>query len=154
MSGFSRINSGSAITGLFVADADSFFEKARANDDSAVFGSFNMGGSRSVAVAGTGYQDAENYIDWRCPDAASTGGVYKVYVDLLCENGATSITPKIRNITDASDTVVGSASTSTSWAEQTLTFTPVAGKKYRLMFVKSDDVYKCFGIGMLQRSAS
>lgn len=151
---FSRINTGSAITGSFVANADSFFEKARANDDAAVCSSFNMGGSRSAAITGTGYQDAENYLDWRVPDSASSGGVFKVYVDLLCENAATSVTPKIRNITDSSDAVVGSASTSTSWAEQTLTFTPVVGKKYRLMFVKSDDVYSCWGVGFLQRSAA
>lgn len=124
------------------------------SDKAAVFHSVPLGGSRSQAVSGTGYQDAADYLDFRVPDAASAGATYKVYVDLLCENAATSITPKIRNITDSSDAVVGSASTSTTWAEQTLTFTPVAGKKYRLMFVKSDDVYAAWGIGLLQRTAS
>lgn len=113
-----------------------------------------IGGSRTAAVAGTGYQDAEDYLDFRVPDAASAGAVYNVYVDLLCEDASTTITPKIRNITDSSDAVVGSASSSTSWAEQTLSFTPVVGKKYRLMFVKSDDAHKCLGIGFLQRTAA
>lgn len=131
------------------------YQKLRDAILAAVFDmGLRIGGSRSVAVSGTGYQDATDYLDFRVPDAASAGAVYKVYVDQLCENAATSITPKIRNITDSSDAVVGSASTSTSWAEQTLTFTPVAGKRYRLMFVKSDDVYRCYGIGFVQRTAA
>src|SRR3954469_25748948 len=73
---------------------------------------FRLGGSRSRAVAGTGYQDADDYLDFRIPDTVSAGAVYEVVVDQLCENAATSITPKIRNITDSSDAVVGSASTS------------------------------------------
>jgi len=151
---FTRINSGSTITGTFEAGADSFFEVARANDDCLVFGFIPLGGSRKDSVAGTGYQDADDYVPFELPDSASTGGTWNAIVDLLCEDGSTTITPKIRNITDSSDAVVGSASSSTSWARQTLAFTPASGKEYRLMFVKSDDLHKCFGIGWARRTAS
>lgn len=151
---FPQINSGSAITGTFEAGADSFFEKIRQQAIAAVFFCLPLGGSRSQSVTGVVYQDAINYVDFTMPDADSVGGVYKALVDVLCENAATSITPKIRNITDSSDAVVGSASTSTSWASQTLSFTPAAGKTYRLQFIKGDDVYGAFGMGRLQRTAA
>lgn len=123
-----------------------------------VFGRASLGGSRSIAIASTGYQDAIDYVDVIVPDAASAGGVWVAKVELLCENGATTITPKIRNITDASDAVVGSACAATTWggtlSYQDLAFTPVAGKRYRLMLVKSDDVYACWGVGTMQRTDS
>lgn len=111
-----------------------------------------LGGSRTISIAGTGYKDAIDYISFTMPDAPSSGGVWNAVIELLCENVATTITPKIRNITDSTDTVIGSAHASTSWGTQTLSFTPVAGKTYRLMLVKSDDVYDAFGIGVVRRT--
>ena len=116
------------------------------------FSTYPLGGSRSIGLAGTGYQDAIDYLDFTMPDSASTGGVYKAVIDLLCENAATTVTPKIRNITDSSDTVIGSAHASTSWGSQSLTFTPASGKTYRLQLVKSDDVYAAYGIGVVRRT--
>jgi hypothetical protein len=151
---FSRINSGATITGSFVADADSYFEKARPNFDATAFSSHYLGGSRSTAITGTGYKDAVDYVDFIVPDSASSGGVFKAIVDVLCENVATTITPKIRNITDSSDAVVGSAHASTSWGSQTLAFTPTVGKTYRLMLVKSDDLFDCWSIGLVRRTCA
>jgi hypothetical protein len=121
-------------------------------DKACVFANFYLGGSRSIAISGTGYQDAVDYLDFVMPDAASTGGTYAAKIDLLCESGSTTITPRIRNITDSSDAVVGSASSSTSWTTQTLTFTPASGKTYRLQVVKSDDLNACWAIGYLRRT--
>ena len=125
-------------------------------DDSVKTGAFvthPLGGSRTIGLTGTGYQDAMDYVDFVMPNAASTGATYEALIDCLCENAATTVTPKIRNITDSSDAVVGSAHASTSWALQTLAFTPASGKTYRLMLVKSDDTYDAWGIGSLRRKA-
>jgi hypothetical protein len=148
---YSQINSGTAIGPSFAAGSDSFFEKARLNMLAAMFGAFSAGGSRSVAVAGVGYQDAENYLDFGVPDTASSGGVWKAYVDLKGSAGV-DITPRIYNVTDASTAVVGTAEASTTWAEQVLTFVPVVGKRYRLQFVKADDSGPAWGIGFIQRT--
>jgi hypothetical protein len=130
------------------------FVKLDDTDKAVAFMVCPLGGSRHVSITGAAYIEAIDYIDFTMPDAASTGGVWKALVDLKCENAATTITPKIRNITDSTDAVVGSAHASTSWGSQTLSFTPASGKTYRLMFVKSDDVFQCFGIGRLQRTAA
>jgi hypothetical protein len=151
-SGWQTLNGGSVIDGTFKAGADSFFEKVRAMLNAAVFVTHPLGGSRAIAIAGTGYQDAIDYISFTMPDAASSGGVWNAVVELLCENVATTITPKIRNVTDATDAVIGSAHASTSWGTQTLSFTPVAGKTYRLMAVKSDDLFQAWAIGVMRRT--
>jgi len=129
--------------------------KVNDSDKAAVFQPpLLVGGSRTFALSGTGYQDAFDVVPILVHDADSSGGVYTVKVDCKCANAATTLTPKIRNVTDSTDTVIGSAAASTSWAAQVLAFTPVVGKEYRLMFVKSDDVYPCWGIGFLKRAAA
>lgn len=130
------------------------FVKLDDTDKATTFVVVPLGGSRHISIASTGYQDAIDYLDFTMPNAASTGGVWVALVDLKCENAATTITPKIRNVTDASDAVVGSAHASTSWASQTLAFTPASGKTYRLMLVKSDDVYQAWAIGKMQRTSA
>lgn len=149
---FPQINGGAAIVTGYNANADSFFEPTRQSLLAAVFTTHPLGGSRSIAIAGTGYQDAIDYLNFDIPDAASGGGVWVALVDLLCEDVSTTITPKIRNITDSTDAVIGSAHASTSWATQTLSFTPVVGKVYRLQLVKSDDLFQCWGIGKMRRT--
>lgn len=143
-------------TSLTSADqfASEEYIKVRDSILAVTFWPFPLGGSRSASVTGTSYQDADDYLDFEVPDAASGGAVYKAIVDVLCENALTTITPKIRNITDSSDAVVGSAHASTGWGSQTLTFTPTVGKKYRLMFIKSDDLFRAYGIGFIRRTAA
>jgi hypothetical protein len=113
-----------------------------------------IGGSRRFTVEGTGYQDAHDYVPIRVPDAASAGAVYKVEVEMKTADPSTTITARIRNITDASDEDVSDPEDATAFATQTLTFTPVVGKEYRLQFVKSDDLFPCWGFGILQRTDS
>src|SRR5262245_54710293 len=78
------------------------YQKLRDAILACAFSTHPLGGSRSVSIAGTGYKDAIDYVEFTMPDAASAGGVYAAIVDLLCENASTTITPKIRNITDSS----------------------------------------------------
>jgi len=113
-----------------------------------------LGGSRRYTVQSTGYQDAFDARPFIIPDTPSSGATYKVKVSLKTADPATTITPRIRNITDATDAAVGTAEDATSFTEQTLTFTPVVGKEYRLQFVKSNDDAPAWGFGVLQRTDS
>ena len=149
--GIQPVTSANPITGATYVGADGFFEPCRSSLVAHDFEIIPLGGSRVHGLAGTSYQDAIDYIDFEIPDADYDGGTWTAEVNLLCENAATTVTPKIRNITDSSDAVVGSAHSSTSWATQSLAFTPTVGKAYRLMLVKSDDVYACWAIGSMQR---
>jgi len=148
------------VTPSNLSAADDFdaveFQKLRAGILASIFGTYELGGSRSASVTGASYQDAQEFRDLVIPDADSAGAVWVAEVELLCENPATTITPKIRNITDSTDTVVGTACAATTWggtnSYQSLSFTPVSGKRYRLQFVKSDDVYRCWGVGRARRT--
>ena len=116
---------------------------------------FPLGGSRTIAIpnGATTYQDAPDYIEFEVPTTSYTGFVYKAIVEVKTENASTTVTPKVRNVSDGVDAVVGSAGTSTSWGTyQTLTFTVSAGKKYRLMASKSDDLYQAWIIGVVRRT--
>jgi hypothetical protein len=50
----------------------------------------------------------------------------------------------------------GSAGTSAAWGTYQVSgaLTIAAGKKYRLQFTKSDDVYEAFGIGLIRRTVA
>jgi hypothetical protein len=130
------------------------FQKLRDAILAAVHTRQPIGGSRLFTVQGTGYQDAHNAVPISVPDSESAGATYKVDVWLKCADPGTTITPRLRNITDASDEDIGAAADDTDWTQQFLTFTPVAGKEYRLQFVKSNDDFPCWGFGILQRTDS
>lgn len=141
------------VTGNTVTEA--VYNEIRDSIIANSFAVYPLGGSRTIAIAGgaTTYQDAPDYVEFEVPTTTYTGYVYKALVEVKTENAATTVTPKIRNVSDGSDAVVGSAGTSTSWGTyQTLTFTVTAGKKYRLMFSKSDDLYAAWGIGVVRRT--
>jgi hypothetical protein len=125
----------------------------------AAFCGFPLGGSLDTGhPAGAGYSRVVNGVPWMLPDAASAGGVFAARVFAICENAATTITPKIRNVTDSSDAVVGSAcsGTSANWSgtgqNQSLAFTPATTKIYELHAAKSADNHQCWIIGYLQRT--
>lgn len=130
------------------------FQKIRDAARAAVFSRSSLGGSRHFTLQGTGYQDAYDALPFILPDAASAGGAYRAEVWQRTADAGTSLTPKIRNVTDSTDAVIGTPSSSTSWVTQDLVFTPAVGKEYRLMFVKSNDAAPCWGFGVLQRSDS
>jgi hypothetical protein len=140
------------------AATDVGFEQFQQIRDAARAAIYNppawLGGSRRMTVQGTGYQDAFDARPFIVPDTPSSGATYKAKVTLKTADAGTTITPRIRNITDATDAAVGVAEDATSFTEQTLTFTPVVGKEYRLQFVKSNDDAPAWGFGVLQRTDS
>ena len=156
---YAQINSGSAITGVFNAGADSFFEPARGDMVANSHAEFSLGGSRSQPCSeGGGYLDAPEFVDFSISSAIYGGATFEAIIETRVENAGISLTPKIRNLTAASDAVVGSASTSTTgssngaiWASQTLTFVPTAGNVYRLQVVKSADTYAAWTMGRVRR---
>ncbi len=119
------------------------------------FGFYYIGGSDSVAIptGATTYQLAPNWLPFSVPNTNYTGYVWKLVAEVWTENASTTVTPKLRNHTDSTDAVVGSAGTATSRGTlQTLTFTLAAGKEYRLMASKSDDLYQAWIMGWIQRT--
>jgi hypothetical protein len=116
---------------------------------------YPLGGSRTLAIPlGGGAQDAIDYLEFEVPTAESGGATYKVVVEVKTENAATTITPRLYNVTDATATWTGAAGTSTAWGTYQVSsaLTIAAGKKYRLQFTKSDDVYEGWGIGVVRRT--
>jgi hypothetical protein len=118
---------------------------------------FPLGGSRAFALpAGGGAQDAVDYIEFEVPTSDSGGHTYKVVCEIKTENAATTVTPRLYNVTDSSVNWTGSAGTSTAWGTYQVSsaLTIAAGKKYRLQFTKSDDVYESWGAGHIRRTAA
>ena len=126
----------------------------------ALFNPIPLGGSSTEPHPGAAYQRVTHAVPFQVPATEQTGGVWKARVYLKCEDAAVTITPKIRNITDGSDEVVGDACSGTSDAytgtnqNQLLTFTPAVGKIYELHAVKSDTTKDCWVVGTLQRTDS
>lgn len=137
------------------ADADTVFEPMRQALDAGIFQhNLLVGGSRLFGLAGTGYKDLHDAIPINIPSSVETGGVFEVDVALKCEDVSTSLTPRVYNVTDAAAAVTGSPSTSTAWAVQTLTFTPVVGKTYVVQAAKGDDNFNGHAIAYLRRKAA
>jgi hypothetical protein len=119
-----------------------------------------LGGSRQGAVPRVASaQDAIDYIDVEIDGTNLAGLTVQARVEVRTANAGTSVTPKIRNVTDASDAVVGAACSSTTFSgtngTQTLTFTPAVGsKKYRLMLTPSNTTNDVYGIGVVELFAT
>lgn len=119
-----------------------------------------LGGSSTEPHPGAAYQRVPHAVAWQVPATEQTGGVFKARVYLTCEDAAVTITPKIRNITDGSDAVTGSACSGTAAdysgtnQNQLLTFTPTVGKIYELWAVKSATTKDCYCHGWIQRTNS
>lgn len=126
----------------------------------AVFNPIPLGGSSTEPHPGAAAQRVAHAVPFQVVAAEQTGGVWKARVYLICEDAAVTITPTIRNITDGSDAVVGSACSGTSAAytgtnqNQLLTFTPAVGKIYELWAAKSANTKDCWCVGTLQRTNS
>jgi hypothetical protein len=119
-----------------------------------------LGGSRQISVPlVASAQDVIDYLDVEIDGTALTGLSVQARVDVRSSNAGTSVTPKIRNVTDASDAVVGVACSAITWggtnSAQTLTFTPAVGiKKYRLQLTPSNVTNAVFGIGLIEMFAT
>jgi hypothetical protein len=114
---------------------------------------YPLGGSRRQLIVFNGTYDAEEYIDVELDGTEfQTGATVRARVEVRSANAGTSITPKIRNVTDSTDAVVGAACTASdadysgSNQKQTLSFTPASGvKKYRLQFTNSNATNGAYG---------
>lgn len=157
--GFSAPSGGSGVGGAYTAtdDAgfDNFFEKARQSLKACAHGIFPLGGSRDAGFVGTGFLPVKDYVDFEVPTAKEAGFTFTAEVDLRVENVATSITPRIVDVTDSPPTVLvtGSAHALTSWGRQSLSFTPVVGHLNRLECIKSNDSWGAWVMGFIQRVA-
>lgn len=90
---------------------------------------------------GLGPHDAESYLDVEIDQTLMSGLTVRARVEVRTNNPGVSITPKIRNVTDATDAGTGAACTATAAdfsgtnQKQTITITLASGiKKYRLMY--------------------
>lgn len=114
-----------------------------------------LGGSRDVfAPATSGEVVAPSYldvdVDWRVIGGDLT---IQARVNVRTANAATSVTPRIKNLTD-NDDIDGLPSTEdTDWEEQLITIPPpavVGVKRYRLYLVGSNATHDIAGIGVLE----
>ena len=111
----------------------------------------NLGGSRENAVVGSGALDPYEYRDAEL-DSTKLGGLsIRARVETKTSDVVTSVQPKIRNVTDGADLVLGTSHTNTSFTEELLAMTLTAGtKKYRLMLVTNNATNPVFGFGSIE----
>lgn len=123
----------------------------------AVFNPMPAGGSLDTGHPGSSYQRIVNAVPLYIPAARETGGIWRARVFAVCEDAAVTITPKVRNVTDGTDAVTGSAcsGTAAAWTGtnqiQTLTFTPTAAKAYEVWATKSADTKECWLVAVWER---
>jgi hypothetical protein len=117
-----------------------------------------LGGDRLRAVPRVAAaQDAVNYIDVELDGTSLAGLTVQARVEVRTSNAATSVTPTIRNVTDATTAATGVACTTTpadysgANGKQTLAFVPAAGvKKYRLQLTPQNTTNDVFGTGYIE----
>jgi hypothetical protein len=131
------------------------YNKLRDSIIANAFGMIDMGGSRTAALStGGGYIAIPDWEDFTIPSTDYTGHVFKLSFEVLTENAATTVTVKLRNVTDSTDTYTSSAITTTAWGTEQLStsLTIAAGKVYQVQASKSDDLYDCWVVAKLRRT--
>lgn len=106
----------------------------------------DLGGSRSEGVQHSTWAAPREYRDWRCP----ADGTYVAHVEVWTKNAATSVTPRVYDVTTEAAAATGSATTSTTPAKQQITFSGVAGREYRLQVLPSNTTHAVFGLGKVR----
>jgi hypothetical protein len=126
--------------------------------DSIIANSFSligMGGSRITALrTGLGYIAIPDWEDFTIPSTDYTGHTWKLVFEVLTENAATTVTVKLRNTTDSTDTYTSSAISTTAWGtlQVSTSLTIAASKVYQVQASKSDDIYDCWVVASLRRT--
>lgn len=116
---------------------------------------YPLGGSRETALFSASAIEVPSWIDFVPRTSEFDDATVQAVVEVRTLNSGTSVTPKIRDMA-GSDAVVGSACTATNAdysgtnQRQTLSFTPVAGHRYRLMLTPSNASAGVFGIGTIE----
>jgi hypothetical protein len=114
-----------------------------------------LGGSRQIALPQVAApQDAIDYLDLEL-DGGVNGRAGNLRVECRTTDASTSITPKLRNVTDGTDAGVGVACSATTYAGtngiQIVAVVLAAGvKKYRLQGTPGDVNHPTFAIGYLE----
>lgn len=119
---------------------------------------YPLGGSRSVSLPlVASAQNAEDYLDIEIDGTNLGGFTANLRVECRTTNAGTSVTPKLRNMTDSTDAGTGAAcsATATDYSganqKQTIVVTIAAGiKKYRLQGTPSNVTNPTFVIGYLE----
>lgn len=117
-----------------------------------------LGGSRMTALPQVASaQDAVDYRDIEIDWTNLAGFTVQLRVECRTINAATTITPKLRNVTDSTDAGTGAACSATnadysgSNQKQTISITGQSGvKKYRLMGTPSNTTHPTFVIGDIE----
>lgn len=119
---------------------------------------YPLGGSRSVSLAlSVSAENAEGWIDVEIDGTNLGAFTANLRVECRTTNAATSITPKLRNMTDSTDAGLGVACTATNAdysganQKQTIPVTIASGiKKYRLQGTPGNATNPTFVIGYLE----
>lgn len=112
----------------------------------------SFGGSRENSVNFNGTYDVIEYRDVQFDATNLTGLSIRARVEGKTANAATSVTPLIRNVTDALTLVTGTAIVATSFEEQLLTMTPLTAgaKKYRLQGTTNNATWDTWLFGLAE----
>lgn len=105
---------------------------------SHVWGLDRRGGEKTAS-----WTAVSNYLDWVAPTSDSV----TVTVERKSDAGGTTVQCRIYDVTSSAAAVTGSATNATTWTEETLTFAPVAGHRYRLQMVGSNTSAAIYAVG-------
>jgi hypothetical protein len=104
------------------------------------------GGSREFGDDAGAWRDVFSWLPVRIDGTA--GVPTTVRVDQRTDNAGTNVQVRIVKVSDSSVMATGAASTSTSWDEELLTFTPDTGSNdYKLQFKGSNTSAQVYAIG-------
>ena len=115
------------------------------------FREFDLGGSRSNGVDGTGAQDAWEFKYVGLPGADLQGFSAQVRFETWTDAAGTSVTPKIRDVTASSDLATGGAVTALTPTEEVVSFSiPNATRKLKFMLTKSNADALVYGVAKIE----
>jgi hypothetical protein len=145
----------------FVVGVDGSFRKTTVGEQlrqnlNAIFGNGAkggyLGGSRSQYLESASEIAVPDYwdvlIDWR----KISGLTVRARVEVRTLNAGTSVTPRIKNVTDSTNND-GTASTSTSFTEQLIAISTPASlgvKRYRLYIIGGNATNGIGGLGQIE----
>jgi hypothetical protein len=133
-----NVSTGAGASGSVVSGGTS-------STSTTVRGAF-WGGSREFGDDAGAWRDVFSWLPVRID--GTSGVPTTVRVDQKTDNAGTSVQVRIVKVSDSSIMATGAASTSTSWDEELLTFTPDTGANdYKLQFTGSNTSAQVYAIG-------
>lgn len=107
----------------------------------------DLGGSRLSGVVHSTWTPVREHREWRC----QADGDYTAFIEVWTSNAATSVTPRVYDITaSAVAGSPGSSSSSTTAAKQSIVFSALAGHDYRLELLPGNSSNDVFGLGKVR----